>query len=63
MVGDTRMTIHGWKQLAEWSLEHSCLTDEERKRAMAIFARDWEAFCQWVVAEYGEYADGLPALP
>ncbi|KAK4546970.1 hypothetical protein LTR36_001702 [Oleoguttula mirabilis] len=62
MVGDTRMTIHGWKQLAEWSLEHSCLTEAELKQAMEIFGRDWEVFCQWVVETYGEYADGLPDL-
>lgn len=60
MVGDTRMTIHGWKQLAEWSLEHSCLDGEQKQHALEIFARDFEAFCEWVVKVYGEYAVGLP---
>ena len=63
MVGDTRMTIHGWKQLAEWSIEHSCLEPEEQWRAREIFIRDFEMFCGWVVETYGEYANGLPELP
>lgn len=53
MVGDPRMTVHGWKQLAEWSIEHSCLDPTDIKRAQEIFAKDWEAFCQWVVSTYG----------
>ncbi|KAK4952671.1 hypothetical protein LTR10_009477 [Elasticomyces elasticus] len=61
MVGDTRMTIHGWKQLAEWSIEHSCLNDAEKKQGKTIFQRDWEVFCQGVVDDYGEHADGLTA--
>ena len=62
MVGDTRMNVHGWKQLAEWSIEHSCLNDAERERAMDIFARDWETFCAWVVNTYGECAARLPEV-
>lgn len=60
MVGDTRMSIHGWKQLAEWSIEHSCLSSVQRKGALEIFAAEWETFCQWVVDSYGEYAATLP---
>ncbi|KAF2774235.1 Metallo-dependent hydrolase [Teratosphaeria nubilosa] len=57
MVGDTRMTIHGWKQLALWSIEHSCLTKQERERAFKIFESDWEEFCHNVVAKYTAYSD------
>jgi adenosine deaminase CECR1 len=60
MVGDTRMSIHGWKQLAEWSIEHSCLSDEEKKEAKKIYKEDWEVFCQWVVDAYGGEAASLP---
>ena len=56
------MSVHGWKQLAQWSIQHSRLSEEERKQAMAIFERDWRDFCEWVVATYGEEADRLPAL-
>lgn len=62
MVGDSRMSIHGWKQLAEWSLEHSCLSESDIKKAKNIYAQEWEIFCQWVVATYGAYADSLPDL-
>ena len=62
MVGDARMNIHGWKQLAEWSLKHSCLTPDQHEQAKQIFARDWEVFCQWVVDTYAEYTDTLPEL-
>ncbi|KAI6855644.1 Metallo-dependent hydrolase [Hortaea werneckii] len=63
MVGDTRMSVHGWKQLAQWSIQHSCLSDANKKRAMEIFQRDWESFCDWVVATYGRYAESLSDLP
>lgn len=59
MVGDTRMTIHGWRQLVEWSIEHSCMTTEEQTQAMKIVRREWETFCEWISDTYGEYADGL----
>ena len=59
MVGDPRMTIHGWKQLAEWSIEHSCLSPTEIKGAKKIHAAAWEAFCQWIVSTYGSEADAL----
>lgn len=52
MVGDPRMTVHGWKQLAEWSIEHSCLEDDEIARALDIFHREWEDFCAWIVREF-----------
>lgn len=56
------MSIHGWKQLAIWSLEHACLDPEERNRALAIFSREWEKFCTGVVHEHGEFAKDLPEL-
>ena len=59
MVGDTRMEIHGWKQLAEWSIEHSCLSDAEKRQGLEIFRREWEEACKWVVETYGEYANSL----
>lgn len=60
MVGDLRMNIHGWKQLAEWSLEHACLTPKEQEEAKAIFKKDWEEFCGSIVDNFGEYAKSLP---
>jgi adenosine deaminase CECR1 len=59
MVGSPSMNLHGWKQLIEWSITHSMLSDSEKGFAMNIFYREWTEFCQWVVDQYGEYADGL----
>jgi adenosine deaminase CECR1 len=59
MVGSTAMTLHGWRQLAEWSIEFSCLSDAEKAQAMFIFRREWQAFCEWTDAEFGAHADGL----
>ncbi len=53
------MTLHGWRQLCEWSIEYSCLSDTERQQAFKIFRREWEAFCKWVVSEYGRHAESL----
>ncbi|KAK6431572.1 hypothetical protein LTR95_012267 [Oleoguttula sp. CCFEE 5521] len=57
MVGDPRMTLHGWKQLAEWSLEHACLNENEVARGLQILRADWEIYCQWIVDTYGAEAD------
>jgi adenosine deaminase CECR1 len=53
------MNIHGWRQLAEWSIEYSCLSLKERAQAMVIFRTEWENFCLWIVKEYGDFAAGL----
>lgn len=56
------MGIHGWKQLATWSLEHACLDEGQMKHAKEIFEKDWERFCAWVVERYGEYSKGLKEI-
>jgi adenosine deaminase CECR1 len=53
------MTIHGWKQLAEWSIEHSCLDEGQIQEAKAIHAREWERFCEWIVRTFGAEVDGV----
>jgi adenosine deaminase CECR1 len=60
MVGSTAMTIHGWRQLAEWSIEFSCLSGPEKVRAMEIFRDEWEKFCVFTDAKFGKLADSLP---
>ena len=54
------MNLHGWRQLAEWSLEHSELSESEKDVARAIFKRKWEQFCEDVIKTYGPHADTLP---
>lgn len=53
------MTIHGWKQLTQWSIEHSCLTAEEKKHGLDILKAKWEVFCQWIVDTYGTEAEEI----
>ena len=55
LVGSPTISIHSWKQLALWSLEYSCLNQDQKQQGEAIFKRTWETFCEKVVREY----DGL----
>lgn len=56
LVGDGEMDLRGWRQLAEWSLEYSCMTAGEREEALRVFGQEWEKFCGWVVETYGKEA-------
>lgn len=60
MVGSTTMSLHGWRQLAEWSIEYSCLGSKEKVEARRIFEQEWEVFCGWIIEEYGLHASTLP---
>lgn len=53
------MSIHGWRQLTEWSVKHSRLSDDEKKQAQQILAREWDIFCKEVVDTYGDHARKL----
>lgn len=59
MVGSPTMSIHGWRQLVEWSVQYSCLSERDQTEAMAILKNEWELFCKWIIDEYGAYADTL----
>jgi adenosine deaminase CECR1 len=59
MVGSPSMNLHGWRQLAEWSIDFCCLSDGEKNTAHQIFRHAWEQFCEWIVKEYGAYAASL----
>lgn len=53
MVGAPSMSLYSWKQLARWSIDYSCLTQENQVKAHEILAKDWKTFCQYVVETYG----------
>lgn len=53
MVGKADMTIWGWKQLILWSIEHSCMDDQEREDVLQKWESMWDQFLGWVVEEYG----------
>ena len=52
MVGTPTMSLYGWKQLALWSIEHSCLAEHEKASAKTIWKKKWEAFCTWIVEDF-----------
>ncbi|EGE82119.1 adenosine deaminase [Blastomyces dermatitidis ATCC 18188] len=47
------MTLFGWRVLAEWSIEHSCMDAEQRADAFRTWEANWAKFCQWIVEEFG----------
>ena len=51
------MTLYGWKQLALWSIEHSCLEDNRRKELLANWNKLWAEFCKSVVHDYSEFVE------
>lgn len=53
MIGSESMTLLGWKQLIEWSLEHSCMSPKELSDVRFEWTTRWKDFCQWILDEYG----------
>lgn len=53
LVGKQDMGIYGWKQLVLWSLEHACLTEEERGEVVREWEELWREFLGWVIRTYG----------
>lgn len=54
MAGKSDMTLHGLRQLAEWSIEHSCLEDDRKAEVRSDWEAMWESFCRWIVKEYAQ---------
>jgi adenosine deaminase CECR1 len=59
MVGAPTMSLYSWKQLARWSIEYSCLDEDQKKRGLGILARTWQNFCQTVVEVCDDKDTGL----
>lgn len=47
------MTLYGWKQLIEWSLQHSCLDKEEYTIIHGDWLQKWDKFLDEVIVEFG----------
>ena len=56
------MNLHGWRQLIEWSIQHSCMTAVERASAEAVFRNEWAKFVDRTLETYEGYALNLPEL-
>ena len=53
------MTLHGWRQLATWSIEYGYLSEDEKAKAFEYLANDWEIYCQWIIDTYRDDANSL----
>ncbi|KAK4190837.1 putative adenosine deaminase-related growth factor [Podospora australis] len=49
IAGKADMTLYGLRQLIEWSIEHSCMDDAERKYVFDSWKEMWARFCQQIV--------------
>ena len=47
------MTLYGWRQLIQWSLEHSCMSPTERRGVYEHWEAAWGQFLAWVLEAYG----------
>lgn len=54
MIGKSDMSLYGWKQLIEWSLEHACLSSEQYASIHAAWEKKWDIFLDEVIVEFGE---------
>ena len=46
------MTLHGWRQLIEWSLKHACMEPQEYELVYARWEARWEDFLQDLITHY-----------
>ncbi|KAI0382192.1 Metallo-dependent hydrolase [Hypomontagnella monticulosa] len=53
MVGNQNMNLYGWRQLARWSIDHSCMSQVERERVLVEWERRWKE-------EFIPYLNGQP---
>jgi adenosine deaminase CECR1 len=60
MVGKADMTLHGWRQLIEWSLQHSCMEDSLRAEAERRWEGLWDKFLDAVIDEFESVLDWKP---
>ena len=47
------MTLHGWRLLIKWSLEHSCIDKAEFKAIYSKWEDHWNKFVRWIIETYG----------
>lgn len=53
LVGSPSMSLSGCRQLVQWSIDHSCMSDREKELARKRLAVDWEKFLRWIIASFG----------
>ncbi|KAK4232459.1 putative adenosine deaminase-related growth factor [Podospora fimiseda] len=48
MAGKSDMTLHGFRQLIEWSIEHSCMESDVKQQVYQDWEKMWNHFCKRV---------------
>lgn len=54
MVGSKMMSLHGLKQLAVWSIEHTCMSADRKEHVLKEWRLLWAKFISRVLENYGE---------
>ena len=49
MAGKSDMTLHGLRQLVEWSIDHSCMEPDLMKEVRESWGKMWDDFCRRIV--------------
>lgn len=49
MAGKSDMTLHGFRQLIQWSIEHSCMEPDLKVEVQKDWEKKWEVFCQQII--------------
>lgn len=63
MIGKADMTLHGWRQLIEWSFQHACMEDTLRREAETQWLLLWDEFLDAVIEKYEDVLSWVPELP
>ncbi|EXL45989.1 hypothetical protein FOCG_11981 [Fusarium oxysporum f. sp. radicis-lycopersici 26381] len=54
LMGSNNLSIPGLRVIAEWSIEHSCMSSDMQEKVYKDFEEKWFVFCQWIIDTYGQ---------
>jgi adenosine deaminase CECR1 len=49
IAGKSDMTLHGLRQLIEWSIQHSCMEPKLMEEVRQSWEQKWKEFCEWII--------------
>jgi hypothetical protein len=65
LIGSKNQSLFGWKVLAKWSLEYSCLSTKghlsEMSKEMAVWETSWVDFYKWIISTHLDEAAAFDA--
>lgn len=56
-LGSPQISLHTWKQCGRWSIEYSCLTEEQIDGGLRIYEEDWQTFIADILNELSGLLD------